>query len=293
MRFNKFSQLLHENPEALIKLSYLVLRETLIDAEKELVQTSRKHANIFVDNGPHRWAAILFTQICVKCKSYLLVLPDTKAKRTKHHWDYTSVAALERSLHETYLAFFYMCIDEINQSEWKFRWHLINLHDCCRREENVPKTTASDISQESPDIEEELRTRIREHPMFKELVSSSKKPEKKAKELLSGRNAFLLSLEEIAERAGYDRGAFKARYNYLSNYSHGLPISFTRIGMDDRGRGYENQCEVDLCKASIIFVLTILCSAQDEMNELFDKLPPTIGNLTPDDLAIPQDEFKL
>src|SRR5712691_7911007 len=80
------------------------------------------------------WASVLFTRLCTTAVSLLSLAPRSRlAGRYIEHFDFSAVASLTRNLAECYLAFFYLCVDAVDQDEWLTRLNLLQLHDCTER----------------------------------------------------------------------------------------------------------------------------------------------------------------
>lgn len=219
----------------------------------------------------HYWASVLFTRLCGASISLLLLLPRNRlARATIDHWDYAAVAALARQVVETYFAFFYLCVDRVSEEEWQCRWNVFNLHDCMSRIRlfEALKISSDDVKGFEQQLEE-LRNRLKKNKYFSSL------DDRRQRELLRGRSAYLLSQDEIIARLGADTAHFRGLYQFMSAHVHTLPLSFYRIG-EERGRGLENRVEKDYICMTLNYLDQYIVRAIREMVELFpgsaDKL---------------------
>jgi hypothetical protein len=171
---------------------------------------------------------------------------------------------MTRSILEIRLAFFYLCAEECPREEWECRWNIFNLHDCTAR-----IRLFEEMPNGSPDVTgfnaqaDELRDRLNKNIFFTSL------PEKDKKKLLNGGHAYLHSLEDIAARAGVDVLTFRWLYKLLSSHVHGLPLSFYRMGEQERGRGIHSEVEEGYTQLCLSFAISLLVAARDEMERLF------------------------
>ena len=232
---------------------------------RECISVSREFADIKSPTGGHYYASVLFSSLCTRAVTIIMMAPHSLwARRKLENWDYSSMAGIVRSLLEVRLAFHYLCAERIDQEEWNCRWNLFNLHDC---------TSRIHLFQEMPDNEEnltgleaqaeDLRQRLQTNSHFHTL------PESRQRELLRGKTAYLSSLEDIGVKAGVDIHTFRWLYKLFSSQVHGLPMSFYRNGEQNRGRGVHSETEEQYTSLCLSFALTLLVGARDEMRAIF------------------------
>lgn len=239
--------------------------EALVNVVHHCIAVSNECAGIRAPSGAHYWASVLFTSLCNRGYSLAVLIPHSPlAKKEIEHWDFASAAGVVRSILEVRLAFFYLCIEQVTSEEWDCRWNLFNLHDC---------TSRLHLFQDMPSGErevagfteqaEELKQRLRVTSFFLAL------PPKRQKSLLNGREAYLFALKDVAVRAGVDLRLFRWLYRLLSAQVHGLPLSFYRMGEQNRGRGVHSNAEEGFTSLCVSFALTLLTRTRDEMQALF------------------------
>jgi hypothetical protein len=232
------------------------------------IHTSNQFAGIPSPTTKHYYASTLFTSQCTRGVSLATLAPHSQwAKKKLDVWDFSSMAGLTRSLLEVRAAFHYLCADECSEPEWKCRWNLFNLHDCCHRLGmfellNPDGEDASGFRVTA----EELRQSLSENAFFSRL------PEKQQKRFLKGDTAYVYPLEQVTERAGISIRDFKFLYRFLSAQVHGLPFSFYRIGESNRGRGVYSEVEEGYIRLCLSLSLNILMASRNEMHGLFGSI---------------------
>jgi hypothetical protein len=253
---------------------YLERLNVIDDVVRECIHVSKRYAGIKSPTARHFYASVLFTSLVTKGVSLAIFCPLSPwAQKMVEHWDYGSLTGVVRSMLETRLNFFYLCVEACTDEEWDCRWNLFNLNDCIARRrlfEAQQEMTGVDV----PDVAgfaaqaDEVRQRLNANTFFLAL------PEKQRNKFLKGRDAHLYSLEEIADRAGVGRGVFKFLHVLFSQHIHGLPMSFYRMGngYPERGRGLPSEVEESYTALCLSFAATLLTGARDELEELFAGL---------------------
>lgn len=244
---------------------YLERVDALDNVVHHCIAVSQACAGIPSPTGAHYYASVLFTSLCSRGVSLAILAPYSPwAKRKIEHWDYSSTAGIVRSILEVRLALFYLCVEQCSAEEWDCRWNLFNLHDCTGR---------INLFRDMPNTEKDLqgflaqaevvRSRLTENPFFMSL------PSKQRNKLINGGNAYLSPLENIAVRAGVDLNTFRWLYRLFSSQVHGLPMSFYRMGEQNRGRGVHSKSEEFYANLCLSFAVALLVAARDEMKILF------------------------
>jgi hypothetical protein len=235
---------------------------------RDCLDTSHKHGGILAPSQKHFYASVLFTALVTRGVSLVILAPHSKwSEKLVEHWDYASAAGIARTIVELRAAFHYLCIDSCPDDEWDCRWNLLNLHDCTSRirlftesPNNEPEQIAGLTAQA-----EELKSRLRSNAHFKTLP--------KQKQLLHGQTAYLYSLEDILEKAGTDKQTYRFLNVLFSSAVHGLPMSYYRIGEQDRGRGIPSPIESGYTTICHALAAELLAASRDEIRELFKSLP--------------------
>jgi hypothetical protein len=113
---------------------------------------------------------------------------------------------------------------------------------------------------------EELRQRLLSNSFFMSL------PEKQRNRFIKGGDAYLYALEDIAVKAGVEKKTFRWLYCLLSSHVHGLPMSFYRMGHEERGRGVHSEVEEGYTSLCLSFCVSLVVRSRDEMEKLFEGI---------------------
>lgn len=191
---------------------------------RDCIGISHQYGGIPSPSAKHFYASVLFTSLVARGVSLAILAPHSPwADKIIEHWDYASASVIVRTMTELRAAFYYLCIKECTDQEWNCRWNLLNLHDCVSRKRML---AAREPNSEEPDAARRTsrRTtgRLRDNSHFKQLQQQRK--------LLNGETAYLLPIEEMAERAGLDRSTYRFLNVLFSSHVHGLPMSYYRMG---------------------------------------------------------------
>lgn len=232
---------------------------------RDCIEVSHACEGIRSPTGSHYFASVLFTSLCTRAVSIAVMTPYSPwSKKLVEHWDYASMASLTRALLEVRLAFFYLCVETCSDDEWQCRWNIFNIHDCRSRLRLFTELPGSseDVSSFQEQLKE-LQERLTSNAHFGTVQANQQK------QFLNGDRAYLHSLEEIASRAGVDLDTFRWLYKFLSSHVHGLPMSFYRMGQQERGRGVYSDTEERYTSLCLSFVASLLVKSRDEMIEKF------------------------
>jgi len=242
---------------------YMRVVDMLDNVVRECMYVSRSYSGIASPSAKHYYASVLFTALVAKGVTLAHIMPFTPwVEKRIEHWDYASATGIVRTMLELRIAFYYLCSEECDETEWECRWNIFNLHDCVSR---IRMFTALESNEEIAKLSQaadEIRDRLRGNAFFDIL------PENKKKTALNGQSAYLFPLEDIAEKAGVEKSLFRWLYVLLSSHVHALPMSFYRIG-EERGRGLPTPVEENYTSICLSLASTFLVSTRDEVHSLF------------------------
>lgn len=248
--------------------SYLESLNVLDNVVRECINVSGSYSGISSPSGRHFYASVLFTSLITRGVSLVTLAPHSPwADKMIEHWDYATAAVIARTMMELRAAFHYLCVDPCTDDEWDCRWNVLNLHDCTARKKlfdatgNDPEQVAGFEAQA-----EELRERLKANAYFTQLGQQKK--------LLNGQTAYLYPIEELAERAGIEKGTYRWLHVLFSSHVHGLPMSYFRMGGDEveRGRGLPSPVEESYTSLCLSLASSILVATRDEVHSLFDGM---------------------
>jgi hypothetical protein len=230
---------------------------------RECITVSRQYAGIASPTPKHFYASLLFTSLISRGISLSILAPHSPwAQKLIEHWDYASAAVITRTMIELRCAFHYLCIDNCTEEEWQCRWVLLNLHDCVSRKRLFE--ARGDHPKEAPQFElqaEELRNQLKSNSHFSQLSNQKK--------LLNGQTAYLIPIEGMAENAGIDKNTYRFLHIMFSSHVHGLPMSYFRMGEQERGRGLPSPVEEGYTSMCLTLAASLLAGTRDEAHTLF------------------------
>ena len=244
--------------------SYIDFQDTL----ERCMILSKKYAGIPSPSSAHFYASLIFTKLCVSSVSALSICPTPDKIGQDAHWDCASVASLTRGIIETYLVFFYLCIDECDNSEWNARWRLMNLHDHMSRLKMFKVMDDSESEKQVALFDsatEEVKSDLKEVEFFKKIST------KQQKHFLKGNTPFFQSKDEIIEASGGSVKEFRFWYRFLSNHAHSFPMGFYRMAQNGRGSGVESTSEVAYSGMCLNCVSEYLKQAENNFEKLWTE----------------------
>lgn len=157
--------------------SYMERIDALDKIVRDCIEVSQRLSGIPSLTGSHYYASLLFTSLCTRGVSLLILAPYSSWSEKKvEHWDYSTLAVIVRSILEIRLTLYYLCIEECHPIEWDCRWNIFNLHDCESR-----IRLFKGIDKDSQDINgfeaqaEEIRSRLIANLYFMNLPLTGKK----------------------------------------------------------------------------------------------------------------------
>lgn len=242
---------------------YLERLNLFADEVANCMHVSRKFAGISSPTSRHFYASVLFTSLVTRSTSLVFIAPYSPwSRRSFEHWDFASIANITRTIMETRLVFYYLCIDPCGDEEWQCRWNILNLHDCVSRETMMRDLGQQDAEAELQKQADELRVRLASNSYFRALAT------KRQTDLMRGKKPYLRALEAIAQDAGIEVATFKMMWQLMSWQVHGLPASFYRMQGGARGTGVQTEVEEGYSTLLLTFALTLLVGARDEYSGL-------------------------
>jgi hypothetical protein len=185
-----------------------------------------------IDGGPQRyWSSVIFLRIAMMCRSIHKILPQIDVKFPHSWWDFASFANLARSLFETLLFFRYFT-EPCSDDEWVAKLKVMQLNDDTERRRYLASIEESDEVQKNEVAKTDLLARLNANPVIQAMEP------KKRKKLLEGWRPSILTQREIATRFGIPDHVW-SHFQFLSTYTHCLPMSFYRTS-EHRRNGIES-----------------------------------------------------
>jgi len=213
----------------------------------------------------------LYIRLTVTCLSFIRLLPKNRYLKTNFEfWDFPSVANIARNFIETYHVFYYIGVDKITDEETDlrlsiFNYHLNNEKYKLYKEFGAPIEDLKEFEINLPKAKEEIKN----HKAFSGIEAS------RVKGILNGTEFMSMTHKEISDKIGFDTKEFRPMYRFLSNQTHSTPFSFFSQS-NERGRGIENQPEVNYIVMCIDFVAKYLLAAMTDIIKLFPDCQATL-----------------
>ena len=238
---------------------YNAFEETLDECKK----ISNNHAGISAPTSAHYYASVLFTKLCASSVTVFSICPTPNKIGQNAHWDCASVAALTRGIIETYLVFYYICIEKCNSNEWKARWRLLNLHDHMSRIKLFKAANNQETVDEFERFTNQVKSELEQTEYFQTLSEDQKK------HFLKGHNAFFKNQDALIESMGDNVDEFRFKYRFLSNHTHSYPMGFYRMAENGQGTGIESDIEIKYSGMFLSWALEYLNKAKIEYLDMW------------------------
>ncbi|KPC04038.1 hypothetical protein ACDH60_27835 [Pseudomonas ficuserectae] len=204
----------------------------------------------------------VFARLCNHAVAMISAVPRSRWVRADfEQWDFGVAAGHSRAIFEGYLLFIYIIEAPECPEEWSARVNVMYLNDCTRRIKMLTNIGADEDVDGMKDHAEELRGRLNSNPWFQALTAPVKK------RCLSGENLTIPTRDELLLRAGWEKEAFYAYWDLLSQYAHVLPVSFIRMVPGGRGTGLENDTDKGYLSTMLDLCADALVRATDLMEE--------------------------
>jgi len=214
------------------------------------------------------WATVLFTRLCTSSVSLMTLVPRSRfAARPLEHFDCSSVASLACNVVDTSLLFFYLCVDDIDENEWRFRLTLFQLHDCISRIQMFRNLEPGESLVGFEEQASALRETLASLPRFRALSDQQQE------HWLKGERVLFLSQEQILERMKVEVvHQFLGIYQFLAAHAHSLPLAIYRMGERDQGKGVESDIEKGQISLALEVAEERMRRATEDMKALFPDI---------------------
>jgi Family of unknown function (DUF5677) len=230
-----------------------------INTHKRIVETWREE-----------YGSYIFAKIVAHSIAILKLLPNSKLFELPNNfrvWDISSLAVLVRALIDTYNSFYYLIIDEVDETELNFRYLIWHLHS-----ENERLRMLRALGSVNPAINEieknieEYKGKLLSNTFYDSLVSREKTQYRK------GEVGISLTNSQISERSGISINYYKSTYKYLSSYTHTYSFSINQIAAFKAG----DEESLDLIKTQVDTASGYLSFAIRDYVKLFPDQESTI-----------------
>jgi len=213
----------------------------------------------YIDGGDRRyWSSVIFLRIALVSRTLHKILPDIDLKFPNSWWDFASFANLARSFFETLLFFRYFT-EPCSNDEWAAKLKIMQLNDNVERMSFLATIRDTDESKIGELRRAELLEKLNANPVIQSIDA------KKRKKLLEGWRPTIPTQREIATKFNIPDAVW-SHYQFLSTYSHCLPMSFYRTS--EHGRyGTENLLD----RAYFIMHLDLITAVLKDAIDFYEK----------------------
>lgn len=205
-----------ENIEYIVKVKKL---EELFEILVEIIERNKGQKITSWDKGYLNHLSIKF---CFHLSSILKLLPESKLYMpilNAKLFDFSSICVLSRSMIETFIKLLYILKENSDPHLQNLKFLVFEYHSEKKRL-NLLKLNNYRMNKAIKELEDqvkELWEKIKENPRFNKF-------EKRSKETIKGRRAFLFSDEEICNNYNISNEYYNMIFQYLSQYIHPLPF---------------------------------------------------------------------
>ncbi|MEB7643690.1 hypothetical protein [Enterobacter hormaechei] len=210
------------------------------------------------------WSTYIFARICIHASIMISNVPKSRwAKRDYDFWDFSSVASHLRAILEAELLFLYLSEVPESTEQWSAKLNVMHMNDCVKR---IEMFTASDNSEALSFYHEQQKVisdRLHNNPVFMSLDSGTRK------RCLTGKAITIPNRDELLVKLGKDPVSFKIMFDFLSHYTHILPMSYYKMEANGRGTGCYNEFDFGYIIMSMMMCTESLVKCTDRMIEIF------------------------
>ncbi len=262
---------------------YWIALPKYIAAVDHAVTISHKTARHSAESARQYWASVLFTRLCSISTSILHMCPGSPSNRDGRHWDFSSLAALIRSLVRAALSLFYLGTEVIGDDEASSRVLVMQLRDCTER---------LHLFQKLGSTAEAIRDFDREADRIRKDLSSNRYfmnlPAPLRETIRKGETATILSDDQILDRLGI-LDPVRGLLGLVSSHADLSPLAFYRTGDKNRGRGEENETDVQYIATALDLATDFIIRADADMQALFRE---TLAVRSQDRTAVGHERFE-
>jgi len=208
------------------------------------------------------WSTYIFTRICIHASIMIGNVPGSRwSKKDYEMWDFSLVAPYARSVLEAELLFKYLVEEPNSPEEWSAKLNVMHMNDCAKRIELFSKgTEALEFYTEQKAI---LTERLESNSFFMSLDSGTRK------KCLSGKAITIPNRDDLLLKFGVDKRNFNNTFDFLSHYTHILPMSYYKMEPNGRGTGCFNTYDFNYLIMGMIICTESLVNCTNRMVGIF------------------------
>ncbi|WP_288656593.1 hypothetical protein [Pantoea sp. UBA6567] len=251
-------------PDPVSKEDYhLALRELDI-AVCEAKAVSNAIGTRQADKPNHAWSTYIFLRICINAGIMIANVPGSRwVKKDYELWDFSSVAPQARAIMEARLLLFYISKENKSDDEWRVKLNTMHMNDCMKRIDMFSAGDNTKILDFYLEQKQEIESVLMSSDYFQTLDNGTRK------RILAGKIMTIQSRDELIQEIGDDPDSFRKLFDFLSHYTHILPMSYYKAEANGRGTGCFNIYDHAYIYMAMILVKDCLVFCTDIICEMF------------------------
>lgn len=209
----------------------------------------------------YAWSTYIFLRICVNAGIMIANVPGSRwVKKDYDFWDFSSVAAQARAIMEARLLLFYISKESESDDEWSVKLNTMHMNDCMKRIDMFSTGGNQKSLEFYLEQKQEIESRLMSNDYFLALDNGTRK------RILAGKAMTIQSRDDLIQEVGDNPDSFRVLFDFLSHYTHILPMSYYKAEANGRGTGCFNVYDhayiymaMVLVKECLVFCTDIIC----------------------------------
>lgn len=265
--------------------SYKTTLNELEDLMELVFKISNSIAGISGVTFQQEQGSYIFIKIGLTIESILKNLPYcVRNKSDIQFWDISSISILTRSLLESYLVLYYLCIDEVDEDTALLKELIWEYHADKERLKmlEIVGSKRPEVSYIKKDISIRWE-KIEKNASYNKLTDS------KIKEIRKGSTFKIIKDEDIIKYSGVSIKYYKVSYKWLSGYVHTNGVSIQQIIAST----HDKDGLLNACKTLIQYCINFTYITIRDITKLFPNLKNKIPDYIFDNIKITEKFIKI
>lgn len=251
-------------PEKVSKEDYHIALRDLDIAVCEANAVSNAIGVRLADKPNYGWSTYIYLRICINAAIMMENIPGTRwVKKDYELWDFSSVASQARAIIEARLLFFYISKESESEDEWRVKINTMHMNDCMKRIDMFSTAGNEQALEFYLGQKQELESKLKSSEYFNSLDNSTRK------RILAGKAMTIQSRDELIMEIGDSPESFRVIFDFLSHYTHILPMSYYKAEANGRGTGCFNIYDHGYIYMAMNLVKECLVFCTDKICEMF------------------------
>ena len=210
------------------------------------------------------WSTYIFARICIHASIMISNVPKSRwAKRDYDFWDFASIASHVRAILEAELLFMYLSEAPDSEEAWSAKLNVMHMNDCVKRIELFTQSDNTEALEFYNEQQSIIAERLNKNPAFLSLDSGTRK------RCLSGKALTIPNRDDLLIKLGKDPKSFKVMFDFLSHYTHILPISYYKMEPNGRGTGCFNKFDFGYIIMGMLLCTESLIKCTERLVDIF------------------------